>query len=189
MKKLSASVLVCAAVVLGWPGAARADWLLSPFVGATSGGATEGEHVTYGASLGYMGARVIGFEIDVAHTPELLNDIDEFVASSSGTTLMANLILGVPIGTERGARPYVSGGAGLLRTRIEDVDEFFDLDDTSFGVNVGAGVHVFLTDNVGFRIDARYFRSLEDDDEGSDIDVDLGAFDVWRGTVGVSFRF
>ena len=189
MKKMSASVLVCAAVLLAVPGVARADWLLSPFVGATFGGATDGEHVTYGASMGYMGARVIGFEIDFAHTPELLNELDSFVADSSGTTLMANLILGVPIGAERGARPYVSGGVGLLRTRIEDVDEFFDVDDNSFGMNVGAGVHVFLTDNVGFKVDARYFRSLEDEDDGSDIDVDLGAFDFWRGTLGVSFRF
>ena len=177
------------AVVLALPAVASGDWLASPFVGVSFGGDTEGQHVTYGGSIGYMGARVVGFEVDFGYAPDLLDDDADYFANSSATTLMANLIVGVPIGATRGARPYVSGGAGLLRTRIETVDRFFDVDDNSFGVNVGAGVHVFLTDNVGLKLDGRYFRSVEDTDGSGDIDLDLGAFDFWRGTVGVSFRF
>lgn len=187
MKRPVVLLSLIAVVSLSLPSAARADWLLSPFVGATFGGATEGEHLTYGGSIGYMGARVIGVEVDFGHASDLLND--RYAVDSSATTLMANIIVGVPIGAERGARPYVSGGAGLLRTRITDVDEFFDIDDNSFGVNVGAGVHAFFTDNVGMRADVRYFRTLEDSDSTDDVDLDFGRFDFWRATVGASFRF
>ena len=102
---------------------------------------------------------------------------------------MANLILGAPIGGAAGVRPYVSGGAGLIRSRVADVDEFFDVDDNSFGVNVGAGVMGFVRENFGIRGDVRYFRGVQDAELGSGIDLDLGAFDFWRGTFGVTFRF
>ena len=38
---------------------------------------------------------------------------------------MGNLIVGAPLGA---VRPYVSGGAGLIRAGGSDVDEFFDID-------------------------------------------------------------
>ena len=39
------------------PGAANADWLFTPNIGAGFGGSASGrEHLTYGASIGWMGA-------------------------------------------------------------------------------------------------------------------------------------
>ena len=86
-------------------------------------------------------------------------------------------------------RPYASGGVGLIRTSVADADEFFDIDDNSFGVNIGGGVMGFINDNVGLRGDIRYFRGLQDSDGGDDIDLDFGTFDFWRSTFGVTFRF
>lgn len=171
---------------------ARADWLFTPYLGVSFGGDTEGQHITYGGSLGWMGAGVIGFEIDGAFAPDILESddgIDLDIDESNATTLMANLIVGVPIGGEPGVRPYVSGGAGLVRTSVTDADEFFDIDDNSFGVNIGAGVMGFVRENFGIRGDVRYFRSLQDVDAGDDFDLDLGSFDFWRATFGVTFRF
>ena len=108
------------------------------------------------------------------------------IQDSNATTLMGNLIIGAPLGP---VRPYVSGGAGLIRTRVADADEFFDIDDNSFGVNVGGGVMGFVSNNVGLRGDIRYFRSVQDSNGSSDIDLDFGTFDFWRGTFGVTFRF
>jgi opacity protein-like surface antigen len=135
-----------------------------------------------------MGAGVIGFEVDGAFAPDVLNVGSDDLVDTNVTTLMANLIIGAPIGAP-GVRPYVSGGAGLLRTSVSSADDFFDIDDNSFGVNAGAGVMVFVRENFGLRGDLRYFRSLRDSDSGDGIDVVLGSFDFWRATVGATFRF
>jgi opacity protein-like surface antigen len=171
---------------------ARADWLFTPYLGVSFGGDTEGQNITYGGSFGYMGAGIIGFEFDASFAPDLLDiddGIDLDIAESNVTTLMGNLIIGAPIGGQDGVRPYVSGGAGLLRTSVTTANEFFDIDENSFGINVGAGVMGFVRENFGLRGDVRYFRSVQDSDVGDDIDFDFGSFDFWRTTVGATFRF
>lgn len=170
------------------PRTASADWLLTPFAGVSFGGDTDGRRATYGGSIGYMGAGVVGFEVDFGYSPNFLGDV-AFV-DSNVTTFMGNVIVGVPIGgDDASVRPYVTGGVGLLRTRVSDADQFFDIDNNSFGVNVGGGVMVFITDNVGIRGDLRYLRALQDPEEDNEFDVDFGSFDFWRGTVGVTFKF
>jgi opacity protein-like surface antigen len=171
---------------------ARADWLLTPYLGVVFGGDTEGQHITYGGSIGYMGAGIIGFEVDGSFAPDVLDrddGIDLGISESNVTTFMGNLIVGAPIGGQNGVRPYASGGVGLLRTSVSDVDNLFDIDENSFGMNVGAGVMGFVRENFGLRGDVRYFRSLQDSEAGDDIDIDLGSFDFWRVTVGATFRF
>ena len=46
----------------------------------------------------------------------------------------------------------------------------------------------FFNDNVGIRGDIRFFRSLRDADPDG-LDIELGGFKFWRGTVGVTFKF
>jgi opacity protein-like surface antigen len=171
---------------------ARADWLLTPYLGVNFGGDAEGQHITYGGSIGYMGAGIIGFEFDGSFAPDML-DVDDGVALDIGesnvTTFMGNLIVGAPIGGQAAVRPYVSGGVGLIRTSVTTVDEFFDVDENSFGFNVGAGVMGFVRENFGLRGDVRYFRNIQDSDAGEDINFDFGGFDFWRATFGVTFRF
>lgn len=151
-------------------------------------GDADEQHVTYGGSIGYMGARIVGFEIDFAHAPDFLDEV--LFSKSNVTTLMGNVIIGVPIGGDNASvRPYVTGGAGLLRTRVADAGQFFDVDNNSFGIDVGGGVMVFVNDHVGVRGDLRYLRSLQDPKEDDEFDLDLGNFDFWRGTVGVTFKF
>ncbi len=142
---------VCAAAVVAicslaaTPRTASADWLLTPFAGITFGGDTEGEHATFGGSFAYMGEGVVGFEVDFGYAPEFFSpeddDLDIF-GDANVTTLMANVIVGVPIGgtTGGGVRPYFSGGAGLIRTHISDAEDFFDISNNNFGINAGAGV-------------------------------------------------
>ena len=191
-RRYAATLFTAFILVLYTAAPARADWLLTPYLGVTFGGDTEGQHITYGGSLGWMGAGVIGLEFDGAFAPDVFDTddgVDLAIQDSNATTLMANLIVGAPIGGQNGVRPYVSGGAGLIRTRVADVDEFFDIDDNSFGVNIGAGVIGFVRENFGIRGDIRYFRGVQDADVGDDFDFDLGSFDFWRGTVGVTFRW
>jgi hypothetical protein len=187
--------LMAALVLMLAPASARADWLFTPNIGGSFGGSASGnEHLTYGATIGWMGAGIFGFEADLAFTPEFFEagdgDIDLF-DSSNVTTFMANAVVGIPIGGQLGAgfRPYVSGGIGIMQQNVEDADQLFSINNDEFGVNIGFGAMGFATDHVGFRGDVRYYRALSDPESDNEFDIALGDFDFWRGTVGVTFRW
>jgi opacity protein-like surface antigen len=185
--------------MLGLPAQARADWFFTPYIGGNFGGDAPDTSVNFGGSLGYMGAGVIGFEFDFGYAPDFGGDIFDgdfeddfdFTGEEKVTSLMANLIIGAPFGGQSGPgiRPYVSGGAGLLRRNLSFGDTFDDITENDFGINAGAGLMGFFSDNVGIRGDVRYFRGFSDVEEGADIDLELGDFDFWRGSVGIAFRF
>jgi opacity protein-like surface antigen len=195
-----------AGLILASPTRASADWLLTPFLGANFGGAARfgdfddlddevERRLDLGASIGWMGNGIVGFEADFAWSPNFFENTVgpgnfEF-GDSNVTTLMANVLIGAPIGgqTGPGIRPYGSGGVGLIRSRIDGGDFFNDLSTNDFGFNVGAGVHLFFTDNIGVRGDIRYFRSLTDNEPDDEFDLALSDFDFWRATVGLTIRF
>jgi opacity protein-like surface antigen len=190
------AVMAALALALS-PATADADWLFTPSVGGGFGGNASGrEHLTYGVSLGWMGAGVIGWEADFGYTPEFFegddDDTDFFnTGDSNVTTLMGNVLIGVPVGgqTGLGIRPYGVAGAGLLRTSVQDAENLFDIDNNDFGINVGGGVMGFVSDNVGFRGDIRYFRGFGEDEGNDEVDLDFSNFDFWRASGGVTFRW
>jgi hypothetical protein len=192
----------------GFATPASADWLLTPYLGVTFGGnASFGDvgtfddnfekKVTYGVNATWMGAGIVGFEVDFGTTPNFFENtsgVGDFDwGDSNVTTLMGNLIVGAPIGGQSGigVRPYGSVGIGLLRSNVSSTGLLDDLSTNDLGFNAGAGAHVFFNDNVGLRGDIRYFRGLQNDDSNDTVLGDLGFedFDFWRGTVGVTFRF
>ena len=198
--RILAGLAAVSLLTLGTPKSASADWMFTPFVGATTGGSvrdfsgfelerdTKG---TFGAGLTWMGAGILGFDIDFGYTPDFFGDDPDF-GDSNLTTLMASVILGAPIGGQSGPglRPYVVGGVGLLRERITSADDFFDdVSRNEMGFNLGAGINAFFTDNVGLRGDVRYFRALQEGGESVADVFDLDELDFWRATVGVTFRF
>jgi hypothetical protein len=191
-------ILTSAAV----PTKASADWLFTPFLGSTYGGSADvggpdeafkdefERKLNYGASLAWLGGGVMGFEVDFGYSPNFFGVSDDdsginFVGDGNVTTLMGNLVVSAPLG---GVRPYASGGIGVIASRVDDADNFFDkASSQNLGLDAGAGV-MFLAGNVGLRGDIRYFRSMSDDDPDG-IDLNLGDFRFWRGTVGVTFKF
>jgi hypothetical protein len=197
-----------ALIIAGTPSKASADWLFTPFLGMNWGGSATFDDVldadfedefeqkmNFGASLSWMGAGAFGFEVDFGYSPNFfqntVGDDDFEFGDSNVTTLMANLKVGAPFGGQRGGgiRPYASGGLGLIKARIDDVDDLFDVESTDWGLNVGGGIVGFFSDNFGLQGDVRYFRSLEDNDPDDEFDVALGSFSFWRGTAGLVFRF
>jgi hypothetical protein len=172
---------------LGWAPAAHAEAFLVPWAGVHFGdGEIEGRP-SFGASAGYMGAGIIGGEFDFGYSPNFfdLDDVDNYAM-----TVMGNLIVGIPIGGTSGAgiRPYVTGGLGLIRTKI---DTLLENDASSeFGFNVGAGVMGYFSDHFGVRGDVRYFRNITggDADDLLDSDFDIGEFDFWRASIGLVIR-
>lgn len=187
--------LMAALVLVLAPGTARADWLFTPSIGPSFGGSMNGrEALTWGASIGWMGAGVFGWEADFSYTPEFFeaedNDID-FFDTDNVTSFMFNGVLGVPIGGQLGPgfRPYAAAGLGLMQIRVEDASQLFDIDSNEFGFNVGGGAIGFFSDHVGLRGDIRYFRQITEADQEDSFDLDLGDLDFWRATAGVTFRW
>ena len=192
---LKKCALIAALLLVVGPASARADWLFTPNIGVGFGGDTpSNDKLTYGASIGWMGAGVLGWEADLAYTPtffEANTDNTSLLDTDNVTTAMANMIVGVPIGGQIGPgfRPYVAGGLGMLKTHVANGNQLFDITNNDFGFDVGAGVIGFATDHVGFRGDVRYYRSLEDPEPDNEFDFGVGKFDFWRGTVGLAFRW
>lgn len=207
LRKLFITSLLAVVITAAAPAKASADWLFMPFVGWNFGGSATftdalgdfddefEKRFNYGASLAWMGGGILGFEVDFGYAPNFFEstegDGDFDYGDSNVTTLMANIVLGAPIGGQSGLgiRPYVSGGVGLIRSRIDGPADLFNVSSSDFGMNAGAGLTGFFTDNVGIRGDIRYFRSLQDNEPDDEFDVAFGSFRFWRGSVGVTFRF
>lgn len=188
------------------PAKVAADWLFTPYVGmnwspqvrftdALGDLDTEFERrANFGASLAWMGAGAAGFELDFGYTPnffEYERGEDVRFGDSNVATAMANLVLGAPIGGQRGVglRPYVAGGVGIIRSQIRDPGDLFDVSSSDLGFNVGGGVTAFMGDTFGLRGDVRYFRGLRDNQPEGPFDFTMSDLSFWRGTLGVTLRF
>lgn len=202
LRKLFVTSALALAVSAAVPAKASADWLFTPFIGGNFGGSADvgdvggfsdqfDRKLSYGASIAWMGAGVIGFEADFGYSPNFFgvsgssNNVN-FFGDGNVTTLMGNLVVGAPIGP---VRPYVSGGLGLLKTSVDDAGDFFKDGDNNLGFDVGAGVMGFFTHNIGIRGDVRLFRAINNNSDDNTVDVSLSSFKFWRATVGVTFKF
>jgi hypothetical protein len=178
---------IVAVLLLLGAGSARAEVLVTGFGGVAFGGATNESRGTYGGALGFLGAGVVGFEIEGATTPDFFGSAGGGVFTENNVlTLMGNILLAAPAGP---VRIYGAAGVGLLKTRLEDPDRLFSIDSNDLGINVGGGLIVYLGDHVGLRGDVRYFRDLQDADPDGEFDVDFGNVDYWRGVAGITLKF
>ncbi len=184
--------IAAALALLVAPATARADWLVTPFVGTDwSSDVTTDHKVPVGVGFGYMGGGIVGFETQLTYIRNFFGSSDIF-GSNNVFSWMGNVIVGAPIGGYTQIRPYGTGGVGLLRSRIGgNTGDLFDIRSNDFGMNVGGGVMGFFTPNVGIRGDVRYYRSLSNDTASGPFGfgVGLGHFHYWQGTVGVTFKF
>jgi hypothetical protein len=191
-------ILVAGFVVsLLLPAVARADFFVTPFAGVKFAGNASIVELDFGASntkftlggmAGVLGDGIFGVEADVAYVPR-------FFERSSGTlvtrshvfTLMGNVIVAVPRTiTGYSLRPFISGGAGLMQVKIDDVLDILPVNSKLFGINVGGGAMGPLTNLVDVRLELRWFRSVT---SGSETPVFPGtALSFWRAAVGLTIR-
>ena len=164
----------------------HSDTMLSAHAGAAFGGDLDSSPATYGGALTFLGDGAFGFEIEGAYTPDFFGDESIVFADNNVTSLMANILIGA--GNDRG-KVFATLGAGILKSRATDVDDFFDVDNTDFAASAGVGGIGFFADNLGVRGDVRYFRNLGDPEADNEFDIDFGEFSYWRGTAGIVLRF
>ena len=173
--------------VLG-AGSVHAEALLTAFAGAAFSGATDRSRATYGAALGFLGGGVFGFEAEFSTTPDFFGRTgqSDVFTKNDVVTLMGSLLVAVP----GPVRVYGAAGAGLMKARVESTDQFFHVDSSDFGVNVGGGVIAYLGEHVGLRGDVRYFRDLSDVNPDGDFQLQFGSkLDYWRAVGGITFKF
>ncbi len=183
-----------------WPSVASADGYFVPFVGANFGGdvgrplgvvVKDRNPTTFGVGIGSMGAGVFGVELDLGYTSRFYPDTAAVTGGNNLLTIMPALVLGVPIGGQRGpgVRPYVVAGVGLVRRNV-DFGSLNGLSVNDLGYTFGGGLMIFLADHVGVRGDVRYVRNFQIDEISlAGVSFEQGTFNVGRASAGLVFRF
>ncbi len=195
--RIITAALVAAAITFA-PTPARADGFFIPFFGVNFGGdsgkqfsqAFDTSQFNFGASLGWMGGGVIGFESDFGYSPDFYGKTD--TGGSRAITATGNLLLGVPFGGQKGfgVRPYALVGAGVLNSHSDFGSGGIDIGDTNLTWSAGGGVMLFFGTRVGLRGDVRYFRTFDDlKILGVPIAQSTGKVDFTRGSLGLVLRF
>jgi opacity protein-like surface antigen len=202
MKPALGFAILLATGLLAAPTLARADGFISPNVGVNFGGqaggtlrnavnvaADEGSKITWGVAAGWMGAGVIGIEEDFAYSPSFFGK-GGFVDNSRVVTVMTNVIVGAPIGGQKGGgiRPYGAIGVGWINQNITTTSGIGNFSENDFGWDIGVGVMGYFADNIGLRFDYRYFRNFQETTSNV-IGLTAGHFNFNRASVGVLFRF
>ena len=120
MRRPIKHLLVAAAVALVCaPSVARADGYVSPFIGVNAENNSGNGRANFGVNAGYMGAGIIGGELDFGYSPSFFGNSGTY-GSNYVMDFMGNLIVGVPVGGTHGAgvRPYGTIGLGLIRSQV-----------------------------------------------------------------------
>jgi hypothetical protein len=197
-----------AALFFAASSSASAEWQFAPIIGYTFKGSTtiidlqgtaDDVHRHLGAAVSLLGAGPVGVEGIFLVTPSFFGGGDDInadlarVSSSRLTTLMGNVVLTTPRAwNEYGLRPFVSGGAGLIRSAQTPRENVLPFALNALGYNVGGGAVGFLSDSVGLRFDLRYFRMQPQDgqlDSGFPISLEERArLRFWTLSIGVVFR-
>jgi|KBSMisStaDraftv2_1062788.scaffolds.fasta_scaffold135897_2 opacity protein-like surface antigen len=189
-----------AAVLAAVPAPARADGYIAPFIGANFGGdigqplnvsLKDRNRLTYGATLGFMGGGVFGVELDFSYTNNFYPTTITPEGSNHLWTLMPALVIGVPLGGQKGfgVRPFALAGVGLVK-RDADFGSLSSIAKNDLAYALGGGVMVFFNDHIGVRGEYRYTRNFSVDDLNiANIDLERGTFNYSRATGAVVFRF
>jgi opacity protein-like surface antigen len=188
MRRAIKAIVIAGVVGLMWaPSIARADGYVAPFAGITFGGEARENKGMYGVDAGWMGAGIIGVEVDFGYSPHFFSsNYDNHVWD-----LMGNVIIGIPIGGQHGAgfRPYVTAGLGTMEVQIAPgVTSVGEYKTNNFAFNVGAGANVYFSDHFGVRGDIRYLRNITSNDSINPVNFSLSGFDFWRAAVGFVIR-
>lgn len=191
---------IAAATVLLASSSAQAQGHVNLFVGGNFFGDSgrsindtfdDGSRLTWGGSIGGMSKGIFGAELDLGYSHNFFGK-DDSLNNNYVLTLMPNVIVGVPIGGERGPglQPYATAGFGLVRRSLE-VNGIEALNNNGAAYSLGFGVNGYAGTNFGIRADYRFFRNVSAD-EGDNvigIDFDRGTFSFSRATVGAMLRF
>ncbi len=194
-------VALLAVVTAASPLAARAEVLAIPFVGSAFQGQTTlplsgvnlasapvslSKSLVTGGAVTWLSSRILGAEAELAYSPRFferaqsLGSLASPVSGSSVTMLGGNLVVAVPRSVTRDSlRPYVVGGVGTMRARLNGTISINSIQQNLLAVTIGGGVIGYLGEHSGVRFDLRRTRG----------ETSGAQLSFWRATVGVTFRY
>ena len=178
---------------------ARADWLITPFVGGSFAPESTflvfeegaGRKFTLGGAVALLSDGILGLEAEFSHTPRFFEGDDPLglVLTSRVTSVSGSVVLAVPLAiTRESLRPYVVGGMGLLQARSKHAGGLFPVDQNLLGVNLGGGAIGLVSERTGLRFDLRHIKAASGAD-GPLARPGLSRLSFWRATVGVVLRY
>jgi len=199
-------------IVLATTGYADAEWQITPSFGISFAGDTtfvDAERAA-GSANAVFGLRsvllgeVFGVEADFGAAPGFFqrglfhfggdspvppgggggNDV-----GSQVMTLTGNFVVAVPRSVaEFTLRPYLVGGAGLMRVEINDL-AVLPARSTLTAIDLGGGVTGFLTDRFGLNWDLRRFWTVGGTDQELGFSIGEESLSFWRASMGLAIRF
>lgn len=162
--------------------------LIAPFTGVLSGhlgvaasGDVRGAAPVVGASMLVVDDSGIGVEVDAGHNSDFN---DQRFSDSSITTVTLNLVYLYPHDL---LRPFISGGAGVVRLRAAFPGQASAQTQTDTSWSVGGGVLYMWNEALGLRGELRYFRQF-----GRQNTLPLGAngaLNFIRSSIGVTYSW
>jgi hypothetical protein len=182
---------------------ARADWLITPWIGAAFGidttyltleiGARNRKYTVFGVSGGWLGSQIFGFEGELALSPgffevnETGNPLESLLLRSNVTAVFGNVIAATPLSVSGDSlRPYLLAGSGWISVTQHDQIGLVT-SDSSPGLQLGGGAIGFVSNRAALRFDLRNIRTLS---RGTDIRGNRAwKLSFWRASVGVSIRY
>jgi hypothetical protein len=192
-------LLLAVAALFADASSARADFLITPFLGSTFGGnttlldldtgAASAKHWTFGGSAAWLSDQILGVEADFATVPGFFQNSSGtgLITGSRVTTLSGNVLAAVPLSVSRESlRPYVTSGVGLMHATADDLIGLNEAGDW-LGFQVGGGAFGLITERAGVRFDLRHCRALSRDTTLRGERTSKLSF--WRATVGVLLRY
>lgn len=188
-------------------GDTRSSWVATGFLGSNFGTTNDnleiesGASLNFGGQIAYLWKGTVGGEFIADFAPNVGDNL-LFANEPGVSSYMGNLITAVPLGASGRYQPYVSGGFGIVRLRVDLFDDIENPETGTFrasgsdpGGNIGGGFMAF-TNHFGVRADIRYFKTMSDHNP---IDADnigefgnevvLAGLGFWRGNVGLAFRW
>ena len=142
------------------PATEPGTWSISPFLSLTFGGDGDSTSLGLGGSAGYDLTELWSVEGELGYVFDLAGDSDS--SDWSVVSLSGNALYHFPL--ENGWAPYATGGLTVARSNLTIADA--TADTAEFGVNLGGGIKMPLTDALTVRGDLRYFKYVDTAPDG-----------------------
>ncbi len=177
-----------------------ADKQIRAFFGGTFGGGTtfvDLEHAAgqwnpaIGASFVTL-SNVFGLDVELADAPGFFQSSDSgLVLSSRVTTITGNVVVAAPRSkTEYGLRPYLVGGAGLMRVGKKDYFAVFPESRYLTAIDFGAGAVGFFTNRSGVSWEIRRFEGFSGGEDAPGTTIGKPArLSFWRASMAFVYRY
>ena len=156
----AATALPASAQTTPGPAVDPGTWTVTPFLSFSFGGDGDSTSLGLGGAVAYDLSPVWSFEQELGYVFDLEGNSD--LADASVLTVSGNALYHFAL--ENGWAPYATGGLTISRSnrRIDG----FTSKTAEFGINLGGGVKMPLSDTLTARADLRYFKYIDTAPDG-----------------------